>query len=98
MAQPLQVFNVNGAALIDIGQQWTFSVIDNGQAGNIDRFGQQIAGSGGYDKISFGATAQGTNKFANGTIPDCVNTAPTTIQAASVSGSINTTIKFKNPA
>lgn len=86
MAQPMQMLS----GLPDNG----YSVIDNSPAGN-----GGLPGGIGYDTTAPGAIAQGTNVFGgSGTIPDAVNSAPSSKTVTVLVGVNNSTIKFHNPA
>ncbi len=82
MAQPVQIF--------DGTPEGSYSVIDNGPAGN-----GGVPGGIGYDTTT-GAIAQGSNTFTNGTIPDAANNPKFTVTAQV--GVNNSTVKWKNPA
>ncbi len=69
-----------------------YCVIDNGAApaaNTVSFDGAQIS----YDTVKSGATAQGTNPFTNGTIPDPLVTATTVHNSP-----LTTRLLFKNPA
>lgn len=85
MAQPAQMLSG-----LPSGE---YSVIDNSAAGN-----GGVSGGIGYDTTAPGAIAQGTNAFQNGTIPDAVNSAPSSKTVTVLVGVNNSTIKFHNPA
>lgn len=77
--QPYQIFFGDGSN--------RFSVVDNGPTTG--------SSSPGGESEQSGAIAQGTNVFANGPVPDCVNTAQ---EFVTTSLDSNLTIKWKNPA
>lgn len=96
MAQPAQQFTLgdpsNGYIVIDNGAS-PVTITANGSPQTSNNWAP--ANQPNLDAIAVGAVAQGTNKFANGTIPDCVNRASSfTTKTAGVFN----TVKYLNPA